>query len=97
MPYQVKLDFTPAGYALESATPGERADVAVREFTSSEDGELFISRLEGFPSDILGRRRCEVGGPGPRCFSSICRCLSVPWTGSSKGTTSVRLPSSTHE
>lgn len=25
----------------------------MREFTSSEDGELFISRLEGFPSDIL--------------------------------------------
>ncbi len=46
MPYQFKLDFTPAGYALESATPGQVSTVAAREFTSSEDGELFISRLE---------------------------------------------------
>jgi len=36
----------------------------VREFTSSEDGELFISRLEGFPSDILGRLPASAGlGP----------------------------------
>jgi hypothetical protein len=53
MPFEVRLDEPPAGYALESATEGETARVAVREFTSSEDGELFVSRLEGIPQQLL--------------------------------------------
>ena len=54
MPYEIRLDAPPAGYALESATEeGQTVHVAVREFTSSEDGELFVSRLEGIPQQLL--------------------------------------------
>lgn len=54
MPYEIRLDAPPAGYALESATEeGQTVRVAVREFTSSEDGELFVSRLEGIPQQLL--------------------------------------------
>ncbi|MBZ5545158.1 MAG: hypothetical protein LAO07_16010, partial [Acidobacteriia bacterium] len=53
MPHQIKLKLAPAGYSLDKAEPGESLRVVVREFTSSEDGELFISRLEGFPSEVL--------------------------------------------
>ncbi len=56
MPYEITFDKPPAGYAMENASgqEGHLVKVAVREFTSSEDGELFISRLEGLPSHILG-------------------------------------------
>lgn len=53
MAFEVQLDAPPAGYVLESALEGETARVAVREFTSSEDGELFVSRLEGIPQQLL--------------------------------------------
>lgn len=51
--------FSPAGYAAQSAKAGEKAPVITREFTSSEDGDLFISRLEGIPNDIL----IKIGSP----------------------------------
>ncbi len=54
MPFEVKIDGIPAGYSLNSAKEGETCNVIVREFTSSEDGDLFISRLEGFPSELIG-------------------------------------------
>lgn len=54
MPYEIRFDSPPAGYALDSATgEGSRVRVVFREFTSTEDGELFVSRLEGFPNQIL--------------------------------------------
>src|SRR5829696_4210773 len=54
MPFEVWLDAPPGGYTLESAAAeGETVRVAVREFTSSEDGELFVSRLEGIPQQLL--------------------------------------------
>ena len=42
---------------MEDATgiEGHPSKVAVREFTSSDDGELFISRLEGIPSIVLSK------------------------------------------
>src|SRR3990172_1724694 len=54
MPYEIRFDSPPAGYALDSAQgKGSRLRVTFREFTSTEDGELFVSRLEGFPNQIL--------------------------------------------
>jgi len=41
--------------ANASGIEGNLAWIAVREFTSSEDGDLFISRLEGFPSQVIAR------------------------------------------
>lgn len=52
-PFEFVLETAPAGYALESAGPGELLEVARREFTSSEDGDLFITRLEGIPESLL--------------------------------------------
>jgi hypothetical protein len=49
MPFELKLDRRPAGYSVKGARHGELCPVIVQEFTSSEDGDLFISRLEGFP------------------------------------------------
>lgn len=57
MPYEIQLEERLAGYALEDATgiEGHPVKIAVREFTSSEDGELFISRLEGLPNILLSK------------------------------------------
>lgn len=55
MPYHITLDALPAGYALDSARGGGSVRVAIIEFTSSEDGDLFISRLEGGPADIISK------------------------------------------
>jgi hypothetical protein len=54
MPVEVKIGGVPAGYPVKSARKGEHCSIIVREFTSSEDGDLFISRLEGFPSELIG-------------------------------------------
>ena len=53
MPYTIKLEHVPSGYATHCAEEGEHIEVAFREFTSTEDGQLFISRLEGIPTRIL--------------------------------------------
>lgn len=55
MPYHVKLDVPPIGYALFAGRAGEDVRVAYREFLSSEDGDILISRLEGFPTQIIVR------------------------------------------
>ena len=47
----------PLGYALHDSTddqPG-KVELSVREFTSSDDGDLFITRLEGFPATLLSK------------------------------------------
>jgi hypothetical protein len=38
---------------MHCAEEGEEIDVVCRDFTSTEDGQLFISRLEGIPTQIL--------------------------------------------
>jgi len=53
MPFEIDLGNPPGGYALTSAKDGEYAQVSYRELTSTEDGQYFIRRLEGFPSNIL--------------------------------------------
>lgn len=53
MPFNIVLDDLPAGYSISATKKGEDATVVTREFTSSEDGDLFISRLDGIPSHII--------------------------------------------
>lgn len=54
MPYEFKIDIAPLGYAVGSSGPGDnRVEVVTCEFTSTEDGQHFIQRLEGFPDTIL--------------------------------------------
>jgi hypothetical protein len=53
MPFEITLNDLPAGYAASAGKKGEKVSVITREFTSSEDGDIFISRLEGYPSQII--------------------------------------------
>jgi len=51
--FDVTFDNIPIGYSLNAAKAGDTVHVISAEFCSSEDGELFFSRLEGFPRAIL--------------------------------------------
>lgn len=53
MPYRVRLERPPSGIAINAGREGDQIAIAYRDFTSSEDGDLFISRLEGLPATIL--------------------------------------------
>jgi hypothetical protein len=53
MPYQIELGMPPAGYAVSAAREAEIARVQYLEFTSTEDGQHFVQRLEGFPDELL--------------------------------------------
>lgn len=53
MPYNIKLDYLPVGITAKTVFEGEEVDLITREFTSSEDGDFFIERLDGIPSDII--------------------------------------------
>lgn len=54
MPVQIDFGKPPVGYAVSSARAAdEKVSVQFLEFTSTEDGQHFIRRLEGFPSEVL--------------------------------------------
>lgn len=55
MPHEIHFDRPPAGYAITSARSGEHVSVQYIEFTSTEDGQHFIQRLEGFPTQIINK------------------------------------------
>lgn len=57
MPQEISFENIPAGYSLSASKAGEAGtvQVSVCEFTSSEDGDLFIKRLEGFPAEIVSK------------------------------------------
>lgn len=55
MPYELTLDMLPVGYAAEAVKGGGTAKVCSTAFLSSEDGQNLIRRLEGFPSELLGK------------------------------------------
>lgn len=55
MPIEITLADLPSGYSLSAARPGETVQVSVREFLSSEDGDVFLQRLEGFPNIVLNQ------------------------------------------
>ena len=59
MPHYITLERLPAGYVVNSAKKGEVVNVQIREFVSSEDGILFIERLEGLPSDLIAKLPLE--------------------------------------
>ena len=60
MPYEIKMEHTPVGYAGTSARADELVQVIYWEFTSTEDGQHFIKRLEGGVSPILEKLPIEV-------------------------------------
>ena len=55
MKFDIQLGELLAGYNTASCKPGQYIWIVQKEFISSEDGDLFISRLEGFPSLLLNK------------------------------------------
>lgn len=51
--YTIKFNHPPAGYCANEAKSGEKVSLITREFTSSEDGDEFISRLDGIPTEVI--------------------------------------------
>lgn len=72
MPITYPYDEVPAGYTAEAVAEGDTAKVISREFVSSDDPQLLISRLEGYPSILL--RRVPPYGVDP---SEVSRMLAV--------------------
>lgn len=73
MPFQIQFKNLPAGYALSPGKSGEKIGVIRMEFCSSEDGDHFIRRLEGFPDNIISMLP-EDSRPKP---SSIDHLLAI--------------------
>ncbi len=61
MSFEISLKELPAGYSLSSACKGDHVRIAFCEFLSSEDGDNFISRLDGFPSEIISQLPSSAG------------------------------------
>jgi len=73
MPYKITLALLPAGCAMSAVKgPGEVC-IALREFVSSEDGDMLIQRLEGIPSVILAQARPQRLG----LYSTIDHMLAI--------------------
>lgn len=53
MAWEIEFDNMPIGYAVTAGKSGDNVTVCGVEFTSTEDGQHFISRLEGFPDEVL--------------------------------------------
>ena len=73
MPYEIIMEHAPAGYAGTSARADELVQVIYREFTSTEDGQHFIMRLEGGVNPIL------EGLPIKVVPSSVDHLLAIHW------------------
>lgn len=73
MPVEINLGMPPAGYAITGARSGENVAVQFLEFTSTEDGQHFIQRLEGIPSDILKRLSPSISPSQVDNMLAICR------------------------
>ena len=70
---EVDLGGPPAGYAVRAARSGERVMVRFREFTSTEDGQYFIQRLEGIPNKILQLLPSPISPSQVDHMLAVCR------------------------
>src|SRR5581483_1990217 len=62
MPHEIIFDTLPAGHVAEAAAKqATTVRVHCTEFITTEDGQEFIQRLEGFPSEILGKIAKRTG------------------------------------
>ena len=73
MPVEIDLGMAPAGYAVTSARASETGSVQFREFTSTEDGQHFIQRLEGLPNDILQKLPAPIPASRVDHMLALCR------------------------
>ena len=70
---EIDLGNRQIGYALTSGRSGEHGKVQFREFTSTEDGQHFIQRLEGLPNEILQRLPSRIIPSQVDHMVAICR------------------------
>ena len=70
---EIDMENPPAGYVLEAAREGEDALVQCLEFTSTEDGQHFIQRLEGIPNNILAKMQSQTLPSQIDHMLAICR------------------------
>ena len=61
MPFKIELENLPAGYSMSAVKGGGKVEVAVSGFYSSEDGDEFIQKLEGFPNEIISKLPMSLG------------------------------------
>lgn len=69
---EIDLENPPAGYVLKPAKEGEYSQIVYREFTSTEDGQYFIKRLEGWPDNILHTLPDEISPSQIDHMLAIC-------------------------
>jgi hypothetical protein len=55
MKFDIKMDKPFAGFSMASCKPNQYLWICQKEFVSSEDGDLLISRLENFASILLNK------------------------------------------
>ena len=72
MPFEIGLEGPPSGYASADARAGESVEICILEFTSTEDGQHFIQRLEGLPNDILHKLPTPVSPSQVDHMLAIC-------------------------
>jgi hypothetical protein len=58
--YEVQLKERIAGYCMSAARSGEMAQIRVSGATSTEDGDLHLKYLEGFPQTVLSMIGQEI-------------------------------------
>ena len=74
MPVEIDLGMPPAGYAAAPARATDTtAVIQYREFTSTEDGQHFVQRLEGFPDDILQKFPAPIPASKVDHMLALCR------------------------
>jgi hypothetical protein len=55
VPHEVTFNLSPLGHCEEAAKEATTVKVCMTAFHSSEDGQEFIQRLEGFPTELLSK------------------------------------------
>jgi hypothetical protein len=55
VPHEITLNLSPVGHCEEAAKDATTVKVRMTAFHSSEDGQEFIQRLEGFPTELLSK------------------------------------------
>jgi len=73
MPQEIVFEKLPAGYADSAAKPGEKVKVRLTDFVSTEDGDELITKLEGFPQQILSM----LSVPSPVLPSMVHSLLAI--------------------
>lgn len=58
--YEIQLKERIMGYSTKAVRGGEMAEVQVFGATSTEDGDLHLKYLEGFPQTVLSMLPCEI-------------------------------------